>query len=69
MHTVATQFGTLPITLGMVQTTDPGVGGNDVINTGTGNSIVMGGTGADMISTVVGGARSTTRASSSATTA
>ncbi len=48
-------FGSLPITLGMVETTDPGYGGNDVIQTGTGSAIVMGGTGADTISTVLGG--------------
>ena len=36
----------------------PGIGGNDTIQTGTGNSIVMGGTGDDMISTVLGGAGS-----------
>ena len=58
-QSIATQFGTLPITLGMVETTDPTVGGNDTINTGSGNSIVMGGTGDDTISTVVGSAGTT----------
>ena len=53
-NSLATQFGSLPITLGMVQTTDPGIGGNDNILTGTGGAIVMGGTGADTISTVRG---------------
>ena len=43
----------------MVETTAPGVGGNDNIQTGTGSAIVMGGTGADTISTVLGGAGGT----------
>ena len=46
-------FGTLPMTVGLVQTTNPGAqyGGNDTISIGTGNAIVMGGTGADNITT------------------
>ena len=40
-------FGSLPITVGLVQTTAPGIGGNDTITIGTGCAIVMGGTGAD----------------------
>ena len=35
----------------MVETTDPGIGGNDTISIGTGNAIVFGGTGADNITT------------------
>ena len=44
-------FGTLPITVGLVQTTAPGIGGDDQITIGSGSAIVMGGTGADTIST------------------
>ncbi|HVP74739.1 MAG TPA: hypothetical protein VMS63_01865, partial [Gaiellaceae bacterium] len=44
-------FGTLPITVGMVRTTAPGIGGNDTITIGSGSAIVMGGTGADSITT------------------
>ena len=44
-------FGTLPITLGMVETSAPGIGGNDTVSLGTGSAIVMGGTGADNITT------------------
>ena len=45
------QFGTLPITVGLVQTTAPGIGGVDHITTGTGGSIVFGGTAGDVIKT------------------
>ena len=44
-------FGSLPITVGMVQTTAPGIGGDDTITVGSGSAIVMGGTGADTITT------------------
>ena len=47
----ANRFGALPITIGMVETTAPGIGGNDTIAVGTGSAIVMGGTGADSIFT------------------
>ena len=42
-------FGTLPMTVGMVETTYPGAqyGGDDTISVGSGSAIVMGGTGAD----------------------
>ena len=51
----ANRFGLLPITLGLVETIAPGAafGGNDTIQTGTGSTVVMGGTGDDTISTVV----------------
>ena len=45
------QFGTLPITVGLVETTAPGIGGVDHITTGTGGSIVFGGTAGDVIKT------------------
>ena len=68
-------FGALPITVGMVQTTNPGTafGGSDTIQVGSGSAIVMGGTGADSITTssstsfvfgddgYITGARGTTR--------
>ncbi len=44
-------FGSLPITVGMVQTTAPGIGGDDTITVGSGSAIVMGGTGNDDITT------------------
>ena len=44
-------FGSLPITVGMVETTAPGIGGDDQITVGSGSAIVMGGTGADTIKT------------------
>ena len=52
-NSTTTQFGDLPITLGMVETTDPGFGGDDVIQTDVGSAIVMGGRGNDSISTVL----------------
>src|SRR5581483_10774834 len=42
-------FGGLPITLGHIATTDPGVGGDDTIATGDGSTIVLAGTGADHV--------------------
>ena len=45
------RFGTLPITVGLVQTTAPAIGGVDHITTGTGGSIVFGGTAGDVIKT------------------
>ena len=47
------RFGTLPITVGLVQTTAPGIGGVDQITTGTGDAIVFGGTQGDVIATDV----------------
>src|SRR5207249_3445934 len=43
------RFGGLPLTLGRVETTAPTVGGDDHISTGDGNTVVLGGTGADTI--------------------
>src|SRR5204863_60536 len=40
--------------LWLAQTTDPGVGGDDTISLGTGNGIVLGGTGRDTM-TIAGG--------------
>ena len=45
------QFGELPITVGLVETTAPGIGGVDHITTGTGGAIVFGGTAGDVIKT------------------
>ena len=47
------RFGSLPITLGMVETLAPETGGNDQIQTGTGSAVIMGGSGNDTISTVL----------------
>ena len=51
----ADRFGALPITLGMVRTLAPDIGGVDHIQTGTGSAVIMGGSGSDTISTVVPG--------------
>ncbi|HEX4527586.1 MAG TPA: hypothetical protein VH108_12695 [Gaiellaceae bacterium] len=42
-------FGALPITLGLVTTIQPALGGNDTVTTGTGADIVLGGVGNDTI--------------------
>src|SRR5207237_3685361 len=51
--TAATQdvanFGTQPITLGLVETIDSLIGGSDAITTGVGRDIVLGGIDADVI--------------------
>ena len=44
-------FGGLPITLGVIQTTAPTVGGADTITTGSGSDVVLGGPGSDTIVT------------------
>jgi Ca2+-binding RTX toxin-like protein len=46
---VDSRFGALPITLGVVASTGPEHGGNDVIITGSGKDIVLGGVGHDTI--------------------
>src|SRR5207253_10342194 len=43
------RFGGLPITLGRVETTADGIGGNDTIVAGSGPEVIFGGTGADRI--------------------
>ena len=43
-------FGTLPISLSLVQTIAPSLGGDDAITTGTGKDLILGGVGADTIS-------------------
>ncbi|MDX6411745.1 MAG: hypothetical protein QOE91_1261, partial [Gaiellaceae bacterium] len=45
------RFGALPITIGVVKTTDPTDGGNDVITTGSVSDIILGGPGNDTITT------------------
>src|SRR5205814_3015740 len=45
------RYGTLPITLGLVETTDPGIGGDDTIVTGSLYDVILGGPGADRITT------------------
>src|SRR5205823_1582204 len=47
--TDAPRFGGLALTLGRVETIADGVGGSDVIATGDGNNVVLGGTGADAV--------------------
>ena len=42
-------FGELPITLGLAETITPDIGGNDVITTGMGIDILLGGLGSDQI--------------------
>ena len=45
----ATSFGSLPLTVGTVFSTDPTLGGDDMITTGAGNDFVIGGYGGDTI--------------------
>src|ERR1043166_2505017 len=42
-------FGALPITIGRVETTAPGIGGIDSITTGTGTDLILGGAAGDTI--------------------
>src|SRR5204863_95270 len=45
------RFRDLPITIGVVKTTDPTDGGNDTITTGSVSDIILGGPGDDTITT------------------
>ena len=48
------RFGNLPITLGVVETTDSLIGGSDSITTGIGRDIILGGIDADVITANAG---------------
>src|SRR5207302_1023353 len=48
------RWGSLPITLGRIETTDSTIGAGDTILTGIGDDIVLGGAGGDVITANVG---------------